>query len=331
MRLLATALLCAALYAAPQYAPAQALLASSTSPAMINGLVTDHDGGGIPGATVSIVGDKNDYKSSSIADATGHFTFASLDAGNTYRLTITAPGFSEWNSEEIALEPGQHLNLEDIEMKISAVETSVSAMFAEQIAAQQVRGEETQRVLGVIPSFYVIYASNPMPMPAALKFHLAMRAETDIVTFFGAATLAGIHQASNTPAYPQGFRGYSQRFGAAYAGGASDILIGGAILPSILHQDPRYYYSGVGTKKQRIAHALSAIFLTHGDNGRIQFNYSGLGGDMASAALANVYYPPVDRGPHLFLANWAVLSAGRAANTLAQEFLAKITTHPRVE
>ena len=332
MRLLATIPLCLALYAAPQYTFGQALLASTTSSAArINGIVLDRDGGYIPGAAVSIVGEKTDYKSSSTADANGHFTFDRLDAKNTYRLAITAPGFSEWDSKEIALEPGQHLDLDDIEMTISAVETSVTAVFAERVAAQQVKRAEEQRVLGVVPSFFVVYEKNVVPMSPSLKFNLAIRAETDVVTFTGAALLAGIHQASDTPAYPQGFKGYAQRYGAAYAGGVSDILIGGAILPSLLHQDPRYFYSGVGTKRQRVTHALRAIFLTHGDNGKTQFNYSGLGGDMASAALANTYYPSADRGAHLFLANWAVLSAGRAANTLAQEFLGRLTTRARAE
>lgn len=321
--------MCAALYLAPQFALAQTLQASASSAATINGTVSDRDGASIPGAAVSIAEENSHYKSSSTADATGHFAFDDLAAGNTYRLTITAPGFREWDSQDIALEPGERLNLDDIEMKISAVETSVTAVFAERAAAQQVKGEETQRVLGVVPNFFVVYQKNPVPMPASLKFNLAIRAETDSVTFFGAALLAGIHQAgAGAPTYQQGLKGYGQRYGAAYAGGVSDILIGGAILPSLLHQDPRYFYDGEGTKKQRIAHALRSIFLTHGDNGKTEFNYSGIGGDMASAALANTYYPSADRGAHLFLANWAVLMGGRAANTLAQEFLARLTTHP---
>ena len=331
MRPLATVLVCAALYSAPQYALGQALQVPTSGVAMINGIVLDHDGDSISGTAVSIAGEKSAYKSSSTADANGNFTFDHLDAANTYRLTITAPGFSEWDSQEIALQPGQHLDLYNIEMKVSAVETSVTAVFAEHVATEQVKAEETQRYLGVIPSFFVVYAKNPVPMSAPLKFNLAIRAETDTVTFMGAALLAGIHQAGDTPAYQQGFKGYAQRYGAAYAGGVSDILIGGAILPSLLHQDPRYFYSGEGTKQQRVTHALRAIFLTHGDNGKIQFNYSGLGGDMASAALANTYYPSANCGPHLFLANWGVLMAGRAANTLAQEFLARLTTHARAE
>lgn len=328
MRLLATVPLCMALFFAPHNALGQARPVPTSKAAMINGVVIDHDGGLIPGAAVSIVGSKGVYKSSSTADDHGHFAFDDL-APNTYRLTVTAPGFSEWESPEIALQPGQDLDLADIKMNVSAVETSVTAVFAEHVAAQQVKAEETQRVLGVVPSFYVVYARNPVAMPASLKFNLAIRAETDVVTFTGAALLAGIHQAGDTPAYSQGFKGYAQRYGAAYAGGVSDILIGGAILPSLLHQDPRYFYDGEGTKKQRLAHALRAVFLTHGDNGNIEFNYSGIGGDLASAALANAYYPPANRGVHLFLANWGVLMAGRAANTVAQEFLGRLTTHAR--
>lgn len=331
MRLLATVPLCVALFSAPQYAPGQALQMPTSGAAMINGIVIDRDGGSISGAAISIVGEKGDYKSSSTADATGHFTFEHLDAANTYRLAITAPGFSEWDSPVIALKPGQDLDLDNIEMSVSAVESSVTAVFAEHLAAQQVKAEETQRYLGVIPNYFVVYGRNTVPMPASLKFHLAIRAETDVVTFTGAAILAGIHQAGDTPAYQQGFKGYAQRYGAAYAGGVSDILIGGAVLPSLLHQDPRYFYSGEGTTKQRVAHALRSVFLTHGDNGKIEFNYSGLGGDMASAALANTYYPSANRGVNLFLGNWAVLSAGRAANTLAQEFLGRFSTHARPE
>lgn len=330
VRLLATVPLCLALLSAPHYALGQALPASTSGRAIINGVVTDQDGDLIPGAAVSLTGEKSKYKSSATADANGHFTFDHLDAANTYRLTIKAPGFTEWDSRDITLQPGQNLDLNDITLTISVVQTSVTAVFADQVATQQVKGEETQRVLGVVPSFFVVYAKNPAPMRASLKFNLAIRAETDSVTFFGAALLAGIHQAGGgSPHFQQGLKGYGQRYGAAYAGGACDILIGSAILPSLFHQDPRYFYSGVGTKKQRVAHALRAVFLTHGDDGKTEFNFSGLGGDMASAALANAYYPSVDRGAHLFFANWAVLMGGRAANSLAQEFLARLTTHSR--
>ena len=76
-------------------------------------------------------------------------------------------------------------------------------------------------------------------------------------------------------------------------------MIGGAVLPSLLHQDPRYFYQGTGTGKSRMMHALANPFICKGDNGRTQFNYSGIGGNLIAASLANLYYPPSNRGAGL--------------------------------
>ena len=107
-------------------------------------------------------------------------------------------------------------------------------------------------------------------------------------------------------------------------------MIGGAILPSLLHQDPRYFYQGTGTTTSRIFHALSHAFVCYGDNGRLQPNYSSLGGDLAAAALSNAYYPSSNRGAGLVLGDFAIGAAERALTGLAQEFLfRKLTSKAR--
>jgi len=73
-------------------------------------------------------------------------------------------------------------------------------------------------------------------------------------------------------------------------------MIGSAVLPSLLHQDPRYFYQGTGTTTSRMVHAVSSVVITKGDDGRLQPNYSIIGGDLASAALSNVYYAASNRG-----------------------------------
>jgi len=130
-----------------------------------------------------------------------------------------------------------------------------------------------------------------------------------------------MNQAGNTPDYRQGWKGYGERFGAAYADGFSDIMLGGAILPSLLHQDPRYYYQGTGTDKSRALHALSSPFVCRGDNGRRQFNYSSIGGDLGSAALSNLYYPPSNRSTGLVFENLALTTGERMLSSLVQEFV----------
>jgi hypothetical protein len=103
-------------------------------------------------------------------------------------------------------------------------------------------------------------------------------------------------------------------------------MVGGAILPSILHQDPRYFYQGTGTTKSRVLHAISYPFICRGDNGHLQPNYSSLGGYLVSGAISNAYYPASNRGAGLVF-NTALVDAGASmANGLLQEFVLRRLT-----
>jgi hypothetical protein len=154
-----------------------------------------------------------------------------------------------------------------------------------------------------------------------MKFELALKVSIDPVTTAGIALVSASKQAGNTPNYGQGWGAYGERLGAVAADGFSDIMIGGAILPSLLHQDPRYFYQGTGTTGSRIRHAMFSPFVARGDNGKWQPNYSSLGGDLASSALANLYYPQSNRGVGLVFGNFAIGTAERIGASLAQEFL----------
>ena len=295
----------------------------------VTGTVTDADGAVIPGALVELQGATPDDHRVVKSDDSGFFQITGLRPVVVYHATVREDGFGEWSST-VELQPGEYKDLKNIPLKVSVVETSVSAITSEQLAVQQVHAEEQQRVLGIVPNFYVSYAPNPQPLSTKLKFQLAFRASTDVVTLASSAFVAGIYQASDTPAYVQGAKGYGQRYGAAYAGAASDVMIGGAVLPSLLHQDPRYFYKGTGTKKERVLHALASPFICKGDNGKTEFNFSSIGGDLSSGALENLYYPPVDRGPHLVFDGALVDTGGRMLSALAQEFLLRrVTSHSR--
>jgi hypothetical protein len=107
--------------------------------------------------------------------------------------------------------------------------------------------------------------------------------------------------------------------------------VGEAILPSLLHQDPRYFYQGTGTKRSRVFHAISNAFLCKGDNGRWEPNYSSIGGDLAAGALSNIYYPQSNRGAGIVFENALITTGGRMANGLVQEFiLRRFTSNTRV-
>jgi len=309
---------------------AQEIVGPEPQAGSIVGIVMDSNDGVIPGATIVAEEPSSGEQHTITSDERGWFELKELRPAVPYQIAISAQGFAGWTSPAITLKPGEHFLLTDNRLKISTVETSVTAVFAEELALEQVKAEEKQRVLGVIPNFYVVYDRNAVPLTTKLKFRLALKATTEVVTIGAAAFLAGINQAADTPAYVQGAKGYGQRFGAAYITAATNILIGGAVLPSLLHQDPRYFYQGTGSKKSRALHAISAPFVAKADSGRWQFNYSSVGGDLASAALSNTYYPSSNRGPGLVFGNAAITTAGRIANALAQEFiLRRLTSHSK--
>ncbi|MGC2400396.1 MAG: carboxypeptidase-like regulatory domain-containing protein [Acidobacteriaceae bacterium] len=295
--------------------------------ASIHGTVTDVQDASVPGATVTVTSSVSNSERTVITNETGWFEVNDLDPRVPYHVTVRASGFGVWTSPPVVAKPGQALEVEDIKLKISVVETTVVAMTQEQLARQQVTALEHQRVLGVIPNFFVSYDKHPVPLTTKLKYELSFKAATDIVSIAGDFALAGINQAAaTTPDYQQGAKGYAQRFGASYAQSFSNVMLGGAVLPSLLHQDPRYFYQGEGTGKSRAMHALSSPFICKGDNGHSQFNFSSVGGDLISGAMTNAYFPPSNRGPGLVFYSALINTGGRVANALVQEFiLAKYT------
>lgn len=140
------------------------------------------------------------------------------------------------------------------------------------------------------------------------------------------AGLAAINQAASTPNYVEGMKGFGQRAGALFADGVTDLMIGGAILPSLLHQDPRYFYQGSGTGKSLALHALFSPFVCRRDNGKWQPNYSSVGGNLASTAISETYYPASNHGPGLALGNSLIGTGERMASSLTQEFLLRKLT-----
>ena len=290
-------------------------------PGNISGTVTDENGDLIPGSTVAleeIVG--GDHRTVT-ADDNGSFEFNGLKPGIPYQVRITAKGFADWTSPPVIVKPGQFEFLKEIAIKPSEVTTITVSASSEQIAVEQVRLEEKQRVLGIIPNFYVVYGSDAAPLSAKLKFKLALRVSVDPIAFLGAGFLGGINQAANTPNYVQGAKGYGQRMGAVYADGVTDIMVGGAILPSLLHQDPRYYYQGTGSNGSRFLHAIANPFICKGDDGRREINYSSIGGDLASSAISNAYYPSSNRGAGLMFENVLIDTGERTVSSLVQEFI----------
>ncbi len=192
---------------------------------------------------------------------------------------------------------------------------------ASQGSSASVKQEEKQRMLGVVPAFNAVESGTAAPLTPGQKFHLWYRASLDPFTFITAGLTAGIEQAQDSyPGYEQGAEGYAKRYGAAYADGVDGNLWGNAILPVLLHQDPRYFRLGHGTVKQRVWYAALSTVRTRSDHGKWQPNYSNVAGNLIGGGISNLYYPASDRGIGLTFERGFTVTAEGAFGSLAYEF-----------
>jgi len=301
---------------APQSPPAE-------GSASVEGTVLDASGATISGANVRLSHGDGSQPHTMMSEANGEFSFAKLPAGS-YLVTVNAKGFAPFSSPVFAVAVLQAYEVPDVSLSVASASIEVVVRPTELIAAEQIRAEEKQRLLGVIPNFYTSYIYDAAPLTAKQKFSLAVRGTFDPVAMLGVSITAGIEQATNAYAgYGQGAAGYSKRFAARFIDGRSSDLLTHAVFPALLHQDPRYYYQGSGSVKSRVAHAVTSAFLTRSDTGRTVFNSSYFLGDLSAGALSNLYYPKANRGANLVFTNTAVGLAGRIGTNLIREFLSK--------
>lgn len=181
--------------------------------------------------------------------------------------------------------------------------------------------EEHQRLLGVLPTFNVVLGGSAPPLTSKQKFHLFFRSAIDPTQFVTVGLSAGIEQAEDDyPGYHYGAAGYARRYGASYADNFFGNLFGNAILPSLLHQDPRYFRLGHGGFKHRFGYSLAATVRSKGDNGHWQFAVSNIGGNLIGGAISNAYYPRDERGFGLTIERGFVVTATGAIGALVDEF-----------
>ncbi len=303
--------------------------AGPADPAMIAGTVLDANGDVIEGARVVLSGAGGEPDRVLTSGEDGQFTFAGLPPG-TYHLTVSRTGMGAFTSPDLVLHAGELRFVKKVVLPWSGGVQEVRVYAnQEQLATEQVHAAESQRVLGVIPNFYSSFDQHAVPMDAKQKFQLAFRSEIDPLTFVGAAAIAGAEQSKKIyQGYGQEAGGFGKRFAAQYANDFDSRMIGSALLPSLFHQDPRYFYKGTGTIHSRALYAIKSAFICRGDNGKPEFDFSHIGGDFAAGSLSNLYYPEQNEGVSLIFTNGLIEIGGMAGTNLIREFVLRgITSH----
>lgn len=300
-----------------------ALPVDPSSLTRLQGDVTDGSGALIPSARVELRSSAGALENTVSTDQAGHYSVLGLSAG-TYVLAVSAPGFKPALTT-VVLRPGESRTMEAIALAIPAGHADAYVTLnREQIAAAEVHAAEQQRIIG-FPDFYTSFVWDAAPLNARQKLSLGVHATTDRMAFVTAGLVAGGEQINNTfPEYGRGWSGYGKRYGAAYTDGFVGKFLGSAILPSVFHQDPRYFYMGPnGTLKHRIEHAVVSGFLTRGDNGRMEPNYSHILGNAGAGAISTLYHPASNSAGKLALDNALLGTVGEAGVNLVRELFLK--------
>jgi carboxypeptidase family protein len=291
----------------------------------ISGTILDPTGAVSVGADVHLTIDGQSSDRQIRSGKNGQFVFTNVESGH-FRLRVSASGFATrefsatLNESEMYIVPPISLAVAPTVTEVHVKETPLTEV---QVADLQIKEQEKQRVLGIIPNFYVSYDADALPISPKQKFRLAWKTTVDPFTFLGVAALAGVEQGANTfDGYGQGAQGYFKRFGASYTDVLTATYIGSAVLPSVLKQDPRYFYKGTGSTGLRFLYALASPFICKGDNRRWQPNYSNMAGAFASAGMSYLYYPEGDRrGAGLVLQNSMIRLGQMAFEGVLQEFV----------
>jgi Carboxypeptidase regulatory-like domain len=297
----------------------------------IAGTIADPSGAPIPGAVVRLTGVGESLPVQAESDEDGRFVFLSV-IPEEFRLTISAQGF---RTQEFSgtVHPGEHYLTPQIKLSLAEQMTqiTVTPQTQEEIAEQQIKVQEKQRVFGFLPNFYVSYVHDAVPLTFKQKMKLAWKTSEDPITIGSAAAAAEIAQQRNWyRSYGHGAQGYAKRFGVTYGNVAIGTFLGSAVMPTVFKQDPRYFYKGPGSSwHSRLLYALSRSVIAKGDNGKWQPNYSNALGNLAAAGITDTYLPPKNRNVGFVFQSAGIRIVETAFADVFQEFISKKLT-PRV-
>ncbi len=290
--------------------------------ARIKGVVSDIQGGLVPGAHIVIAcTEPATTTQETTADSAGFFSVGGLSAG-TYSVTISSPGLKTYVVHDLHLRPGQIYSLPEISLPIARTTADVTVtLTTEELAETELHNELKQRVLGVLPNFYTSYQWNAAPLTAKQKLKLTLRATTDPVFLGTTAITAGIQYARNDyPEYGDGPAGYWRRYGAAYGDAVIGRFMSSVVFASVFHQDPRYFVMTNGSWERRSWHAISSTVIQRGDNRHWQPAYAHIFGSASAALIASTYHPGSNPGK-LVLDDTILDLGNKAANNLIREFV----------
>jgi hypothetical protein len=189
--------------------------------------------------------------------------------------------------------------------------------------------KKDDRMFYVMPNYLTVDGqSHVPPVSWKEKFAMAAKGSFDPYEFTIVGIVAGIHQAADSdPGFGQGFKGYSKRYGAAFADQVDGNIMVGGVFPTILKIDPRYYRLGRGSFLHRFGYAIDRLFIARKDSGTHMFNVPEFAGNATAIGISNIYYPAADRNFSGNINDWGTQMGLDAFGNELKEFWPDIHTY----
>ena len=306
---------------------ALAFVCFGQQPGTLSGIIVDGSGASIAHVQVKLSVDGRAPDQATESSDSGQFSFPNVSPG-PYHLTFNSASF-EPKAIDGVLASGESMTLPQTALAVATLKVGVDVtQTQEEMAEDQIKVEETQRLVALIPNYFANYNPDAVPLTSKQKFKLTGKFVTDPSAYVISGAIAGFGQLRNSnKGFGQGAAGYGKRYALAYSGFVTDFVINRAIMPSIFKQDPRYFYKGTGTGWSRFKYAVSRSLICQGDNKQPQFCYSRLTGDLATGFLTNIYVPSIDRNSNaVVMEDFAIGIGADALGKLFQEFVARKLT-----
>jgi hypothetical protein len=196
-------------------------------------------------------------------------------------------------------------------------------------AAVPASKQQPQRILGIMPNFRAVSAGAIPPPPTVKQsFILATRNSFDYSSFIFVGITSLMAEASdNHPQLGKGIGGYGQYYWRGLADKTDGNYLVLFALPSVFHQDERYYTMGEGPVWKRGVYAASRVLITPNYHGHNTFNISELLGRGIAQGISLAYYPSQDRTGEKLAEKYAYAIGRDALTSVFREFWPDIATH----
>lgn len=237
--------------------------------------------------------------------------------------TVTIAQTSEQNGQPLEPAPAT-----------SGADTSLHAVPEHRVPLP-VKEQQPKRILGVMPNYRAVSAGSVPPPPTAKQaFKIATQNTFDYSSFvfvgITSLTAWGIEWPHAKPTHPElgyGASGYARYYWRGFLDKTDGNYLVIFALPTLLHEDERYYAKGEGGFWSRAIYAASRIVITPNYQGRNTINAAEILGRGISQGVSAAYYPSADRtaGALAVKFGWAI---GRDALTnVIREFWPDISRH----